>query len=42
MDLEKEKEKLEEASKDIYVRQKELDTQLKDFESQKESLNNLK
>jgi chromosome segregation ATPase len=42
MDIEKEKAKIEEASKDLYVRQKEFDTQLKDFESQKESLNEIK
>jgi predicted nucleic acid-binding Zn-ribbon protein len=42
MDAEKERLKIEEASKELYIRQKELDSQLKDFEGQKESLNNIK
>ena len=42
MDAQKEKEKIEQVSKDLYVRQKELDSQLKDFDSQKENLDKIK
>ena len=42
METDKEKTKLEQIAKDVYAKQKELDTQLKDFEDQKESLNEIR
>ena len=42
MDAEKEKQRLEELSKDLYTREKEFENRIKEFEDDKEKLNNIK